>query len=92
MEQVEKLLCNRLNSMKSIEVHVISSPYDLELAHAAGLLEVENTPLIISCGLCQTLILLPTQPNSETPQAHVLLSDEEQTISCISCLVTNPFS
>lgn len=86
MEQVEKLLCNRLNSMKSIEVHVVSSPHDLELAQSAGLLDENNTPMIVTCGLCQTLILLPTQPNSETPQAHIVLSDEEQTISCNLCL------
>lgn len=82
MEKVEKLMCNRLTSMKHIEVHVVESPHDLELAITAGLLEDGDTPFIISCGLCQTLILL----NHDAPPAHIVLAGNSQAITCDKCL------
>lgn len=72
--------------MKHIEVHVVYSPGDLELAQVGGILEDSDTPMIVTCSLCEEMILLPTEPRSDTPQAHVLVSDTGQAISCESCL------
>jgi hypothetical protein len=69
--------------MKHIEVHVVESPADLELAITAGLLDDSDTPFIISCGLCETLIVLS---NSDAPPAHVVLAGNSQAIACDNCL------
>ena len=81
-EKHEKDMCNRLTSMKHIEVHVIESPHDLHLATTAGLLEDVDTPLIITCGLCESLVVLG---NNDAP-AHVVLAGKSQAITCDKCL------
>jgi hypothetical protein len=68
--------------MKHIEVHVVESPHDLKLAVAAGLLEDEDTPFIISCGLCEKMIVLA----HDAPSAHIVLAGNSQAITCDKCL------
>ena len=81
-EKHEKELCNRLTPMKHIEVHVIESPHDLHLATTAGLLGGDDTPFIIGCGFCETLIVL----DSDEPPAHIVLAGNSQAITCDKCL------
>jgi hypothetical protein len=70
-----------------IEIHVVETPADLVLAHTAGLLEdSDDTPFIISCTLCEVLIVLPITADAATPQAHIVLSDTAQAITCSNCL------
>lgn len=68
--------------MKHIEVHVVETPDDLHLAHQAGLLEVDDTPFIIACGFCETLIVLA---RNDAP-AHIVLAGNSQAITCDKCL------
>lgn len=71
--------------MNHFEVHVVNSPTDLELAHLAGILEGEGAPFVISCEICEELILL-----ADTDQpghgGHIVLWDEHSITSCYSCV------
>jgi hypothetical protein len=68
--------------MKHIEVHVVESPHDLKLAVEAGLIEDGNIPFIISCGLCEKMIVLAY----DAPPAHIVLAGNSQAITCDKCL------
>ena len=84
MAYTEKL-CNRLTSMKHIEVHVVNTPTDLELAYIAGLLEGEGAPFFITCELCEELILLAST-ESNKGGGHIILLEEHSITSCYSCV------
>lgn len=71
--------------MKHIEVHVVNTPTDLELAYMAGLLEGEGAPFFITCELCEELILLASTESSKGG-GHIILLEEQSITSCYSCV------
>lgn len=71
--------------MKHLEVHVVNTPTDLELAYTAGLLEGEGAPFFITCELCEELILLSSTESSRGG-GHIILLEEKSITSCYSCV------
>jgi hypothetical protein len=76
--------------MEHLELHVVKSPRDVELAHIAGLLEsgpdATNTEFLsMSCELCNTLIEF-SQDVDLTPTGMILVSEHNAVSTCDSCL------
>jgi hypothetical protein len=71
--------------MKHIEVHIVKTPSDLEMAYTAGLLEGEGAPFFITCDSCKELISLEQEP-SHVGGGHILLTHNGSTIACYPCV------
>lgn len=73
--------------MEHIEVHVVTTTHDTELAALAGLLDnqADNFPYPL-CEMCEMTIPLEHDKTESSPIALVLISEESETISCETCL------
>ena len=66
--------------MEHIEIHVIDSHKDLELAELAGLLD--NNPVRDTiCNSCEELI-----PSNKSAKAFITVSETSSKLSCEMCL------
>jgi hypothetical protein len=72
--------------MEHLELHVLNSSHDIELAIIAGLIDEFEDVDKVACNLCEGLI----QFNSKTPKiGFIVLSEETMTISCDTCLTSS---
>lgn len=72
--------------MKHIELHIIESTHDFELANIAGLLNDDVALYDTICDICEQLVYSEGDAKSAKLPSHVLLSDEASVLSCDSCL------
>ena len=73
--------------MEHIEVHVVTTTHDTELATLAGLLDnqADNFPYPL-CEMCEMTIPLEHDKTESSPVALVLISEDADKISCEPCL------
>ena len=69
--------------MEHIEIHVMKSPHDVELAMVAGLLDEFEDTVELKCEVCDDLIHFS---NTDPKQGYIVLSTEKMIISCDTCL------
>jgi hypothetical protein len=69
--------------MKHLEIHMINSFKDLELATVAGLLD--GIPLFVACSICSDMLLLDRSA-ATTGSAYIVLHEDDSMISCNMCL------
>jgi hypothetical protein len=72
--------------MEHLELHVIKSSHDIELAIIAGLIDEFEDVEKVACNLCEELVEF-TSKKSVT--GFIILSEEKMTISCDSCLTSS---
>lgn len=68
--------------MKHLEVHVLETQHDLELAIIAGLLPEDENSDFLFCDVCDSDIQVDQKP------AVLLLNDELARLSCLACSST----
>lgn len=69
--------------MEHLELHVIKSSHDIELAVIAGLMDEFEDEADISCDLCEKVV----EFHLAVPQlGFILLSEDQMKISCETCL------
>jgi hypothetical protein len=76
--------------MEHIEIHVMKSPRDVELAHIAGLIDLsekldDTQYLSTICNLCETHVRY-THDTETSAIGLVLVSDVQSIVSCETCL------
>lgn len=73
--------------MEHIEIHVVTTTHDTELAAIAGLLDnqADNFPYPL-CEMCEMTIQLEHDKTESSPVALVLISEDADKISCEPCL------
>lgn len=73
--------------MEHLEIHVIASTHDTELAVIAGLIP-EGDPSFpnVECQMCEVTIQLDHSRHPSSPFAYVLLNEDEEKVSCEPCL------
>jgi len=69
--------------MEHLEMHVITTPHDTELAVVAGLID-EFADL--SCKVCDEVIPFTNIPTANRNMAVIILSEDDIVISCETCL------
>ena len=73
--------------MEHIELHVMKSSHDVELAMIAGLLDEFEDTAELACSLCEQLISLTGKADGNS--ALILISESTATLSCESCLTSS---
>jgi len=73
--------------MKHLEVHIIESIHDFELANLSGLLDDDVALYDTICEICEQLVYSDGDARNAKLPVYVTLSDEACVISCDSCLV-----
>jgi len=69
--------------MEHLEIHAITSSHDTELAVLAGLLQEDFSQLTaVDCQICE----VPVKLDQTNSSAFIVVSEEEERISCELCL------
>ena len=73
--------------MKHLEIHIIESTHDFDLANIAGLLNDDVALYDTICVLCEKLISSDGDARQTSLPVYVILNDEQCIVCCSSCLI-----